>query len=122
MIYVASPYSHRDAGVQHERYRLVRDYVAQGITHGLHMFSPILYGHPLAVECSLPPDANWWKNFNESMMRAADSMWVLKLEGWEDSVGVKMEMTYASRIQLPFYLIDEIDVVEKVRGSNNPNS
>lgn len=106
MIYLASPYSHDSARIMEERYRNAAAFTSRMMRAGHVIFSPIVYGHQLAEAQSLPTDAQWWKEFNETIIRACSDMWVLRLAGWEYSKGVQMEIALANELNMPLYYKD----------------
>ncbi len=109
MIYVASPYSsggspEQRAAAHEERYREAKRFVTYVIVeHGPAPFSPIVYCHPLAVESNLPGDAEYWYKFNMQFLRKSEAVFVLMLDGWEKSKGVKAELDMAQRLRIPVY-------------------
>lgn len=94
MIYVASPYSDPDFFVKQERYHAVCRYCAVLTLCREHCFSPIAHWHPIALKYKLPSDANYWSAYNREMMGFCSVMHVLKLSGWEESLGVQQEIEY----------------------------
>jgi hypothetical protein len=101
LIYLASPYSHPDPAVRNARYEAVARYTILAIREGFVIFSPIVYGHQLALTGDLPTDAEWWRSFNETVIAACDSMIVLQIDGWQESLGVKMEIEFAASRNIP---------------------
>jgi hypothetical protein len=101
MIYLASPYSHPDPAVREQRYAAALLFTAQQLSEGIAIFSPIVYGHQLSIVHSFPTDAKSWASFNDDMLDICDRLWVLKLDGWEQSVGVAEEIRQAKALDLP---------------------
>lgn len=101
MIYVASPYSHVSPDVQRSRFEAVRSYTAMLIHSGLTAFSPIVYAHEMAAAEGFKTDAKSWEQFNIGMLRVSSAMYVLCLQDWEQSIGVKQEIGIASILLLP---------------------
>lgn len=95
MIYVASPYSHENSLVRTARFEAVRSYCAARMSLGEIVFSPIVYGHQFAAIYDHPTDAKFWEDFNHSILIACTECRVLKLDGWDKSVGVEIEIAYA---------------------------
>ena len=96
LIYVASPLTHPDPAVRQRRFETVQDYVGRKFAEGSQdmYFSPIMYSHEIGKHFNLPHDAEFWKNMDHLMLSRCDKLEVLKIEGWEKSVGVRMEMDY----------------------------
>lgn len=101
MIYVASPYSSSDEGIRFRRYLQVREFCWLHMQMGKLLLSPIVYGHQFARDFGAPIDAEFWANFNSELFLQCDTMYVLKLKGWQDSLGVQMEIRWAEREGYP---------------------
>lgn len=106
MIYVASPYSHKNPAVEDHRYLMVETYIAAAFKQGLPAYSPIYYCHLLARKFTLPGDAQYWKRFNNTMMRRADAVHVLQLIGWRESRGVQYELMMAEELAIPIIQVE----------------
>lgn len=100
MIYLASPYSHPNQSFQLERFEAAQKFTAKAITRGHIIFSPIVHCHYLALLFEMPSDFQFWNRYNFGMLAAAKELWVLKLEGWEESLGVNGEIEFATRKRL----------------------
>jgi hypothetical protein len=73
--------------------------------HDLSFFSPICHTHPIAVLCKLPGDWEYWKQYDETMLSRCDEIWVLCLDGVEDSAGVNAEIALAKELGLDVWYI-----------------
>lgn len=101
MIYLASPYTDDDYKVMQRRYELTRDFCAKATKHGHSIISPICHWHPIAVSNSLPGDYKFWWEWNLQILRVCIALWVLKLEGFSRSEGVKKEIFAAEVLGIP---------------------
>jgi len=102
-IYVASPYSSPESGVRNVRYTevmRVRAWLGVGGPR-LVAYSPILHAHPMCIEHDIYDDAAFWRRKNHAMMCRSAGLYILQLDGWEHSTGVKMEKEFADDLQLP---------------------
>jgi hypothetical protein len=107
VVYVASPYTHTDKTVEHERGVAVSMYTASLNVKGIKAFSPIAYGEQLVkYNSKLPTDAKFWEEFNFTFLKACSNLWVLMLEGWEESKGVRDEIAFARALGIPITYID----------------
>ncbi len=106
-IYLASPYSHTSAVRRTERYLKVLEYTALTLMQRIPIFSPIIHCHDMALKYSMPKDAGFWKWYNEEMLKPARELYVLKLDGWEDSVGVRGEIGQAMGLGIPITYVEE---------------
>lgn len=101
MIYLATPYSHKEERIRQARYTAALRGVATLLSAGRHVFSPIAHCHMVALAYDLPGDFLFWKSFNEDMIVRCDELVVLKLEGWESSYGVAQEIAFAEERGIP---------------------
>lgn len=108
MIYVASPYSHENKRVEQQRFLLTESFVNHCLKNlGVLVFSPIVYTHKLAVANAWPTDAGFYMTFNMNMLRRAESMFELRLEGWEMSKGMEVERKIADTLRIPIAQFDQ---------------
>lgn len=103
MIYLASPYSHKDPAVMEERYLAAMDCTAWLLKQKLWVYSPIVHCHEIAKQHSLPTDFEFWKEYNKHMLGLASLLYVLAIPGWTKSIGVAGEMARAREIHLPCF-------------------
>lgn len=80
--------------------------MADGLTAGLWLYSPILHCHPIALAHQLPLDAHSWWEFNRTMLDAANRLFLLKAVGWQSSRGVRQELAYADAEGIPVYTVE----------------
>ena len=59
------------------------------------VYSPIVHCHQLALERNLPTDAGFWGDYNLEMLSAADGLYVMLIDGWKASQGMKHEIIWA---------------------------
>jgi len=101
MIYLASPYSHKDPAVIWERYRAVAKYTTQQLRKGEIIFSPIVYCHQLAVQFGLTGGWDFWEDFDKEFISKSTEVRVYTLSGWDTSVGVTAEIKIAGELGIP---------------------
>lgn len=107
-IYLASPYSHDDSSIKELRYQQAIKAAGYLIDRSIHVFSPIVHSHPITVNRNLPGDWNYWREYDEFMIRSFDMLYVLCEDGWKESAGVDAEMGMAITLNKPvFYMIPE---------------
>lgn len=106
-IYVASPYSHTDATVREGRFKLIAKICARLFKDGKIFFGPILQSHPLAIEGGIE-ETTWdmFSKFDCAWIDKCDEVWVMKIPGWEESVGVRAEINYAHNTGVPVFYLD----------------
>ncbi len=101
MIYLASNYSHDDPAIREARFVAVCQYAAKMMGDGLHVFSPIAMSHPIACHGELPKDWAYWEASDRWFIERCDAVWVLMLDGWADSVGIRAELKIAQELGKP---------------------
>ena len=109
MIYLASPYSHPDPDVREWRYQKVCRVTALLMVAGLNIFSPIAHTHPIAKYGSLDAlDADFYLKYDKEMLGFAEGMYILMLDGWEQSYGIGEERKFANDKNIPVGYLDSI--------------
>lgn len=105
-IYLASPYSSPDAETRALRYQSACYAASAIMKQGCMVFSPIVHSHPLAPR-GLPGDFDFWQGYCLSFLRHwATHLFVCKMDGWQESVGVRAEIEEAKRLCLPVIYIN----------------
>jgi hypothetical protein len=97
LVYLASPYSHPDPAVREQRFRDVCATAATLMRAGYGILSPIAHTHPIAIAGDLPKGWDFWSAYDEALITACTEVWVLMLDGWEESTGVQAEIAIAGR-------------------------
>jgi len=96
-IYLASPYSHPDDTIKIHRFKRIAEVVASLMRKdGKSLFfSPIAFSHPVALYGNM--DGSWvsWKKIDIEFINFCEELWVVMLDGWKESTGVKEELRYA---------------------------
>lgn len=103
LYYLASPYSHPDPIIKKKRAEDVTECAVDLLHHGVFVFAPISYNEPWE-KYNLPGDWNFWQDFDKTFVARCDGgVIVLKIDGWDKSVGVTAEIAFAKSIGLPIY-------------------
>lgn len=103
---MACPYSHPDREV-----RLKRFHAANAVASELmrasreNVFSPISHTHPIAEQGDLPLGWDFWEAYDRAFLSVSHKLYVLMLEGWEESVGVAAELEIAREMAIPVYFL-----------------
>lgn len=95
MIYLAQPYSHPDEKIMHQRY-LSGLYWCHKL-RDRYVYSPIVHWHNVAIAHSMPTEATFWLDLNFHMIELSRAMYVLQLDGWQDSKGLYEEVNYCEK-------------------------
>lgn len=106
-IYLACPYSDPDPAVRRYRYMAVTAAAAAQLTKfGSLVFSPVTHSHYLAEQFGCSQDGGFWKDWYLSFLEHwATHLYVLQLQGWEESKGVNAEIDYAERHNIPIRMM-----------------
>ena len=101
VIYFASPYSHRFRIVRWWRARQIRRIMARCINEqdAIVPFSPIALTHDLDHLC---PDVKWVEDYDVYLLGRFDGMIIVKLPGWDRSVGIKRELNFCFAHSIPY--------------------
>jgi hypothetical protein len=105
MIYLASPYSHRDSAVRQKRFEAACRAAAALLRADIAVFSPIAHSHPIA-EYGVPTTWDFWQRVDRQYLRHCQALVVLRLPGWEASVGVQAEIELARLWGIPVLEVD----------------
>jgi len=106
MIYLAGPYTHKDGAVRVARFEALTKKAAQLMNDGFTVYSPITHGHAIAERHDLPLDFAWWSNQCLDMLSRATTLFVLRLDGYAESIGVAAEIAYAEQLNIKIEFIN----------------
>ncbi|MBR0852135.1 DUF1937 family protein [Bradyrhizobium diazoefficiens] len=109
LIYLACPYTHRDASVRLYRFEQATKAAAALIGQGHIVFSPITMTHPIDIEMAGADNtlgSDFWVTFDEAFMDRCDVFALLPLEGWQESGGIKRELAYFEAQGKPLRILD----------------
>lgn len=93
--YLAAPYSHPYDYIRAQRFDAVTKVAGRLMARGYFVFSPITHTHPMALAWGLDKGYEFWQDYNREMLNRSDALWILMIDGWQDSVGVKNEWQHA---------------------------
>ena len=111
LFYIASPYSHHDPKVVEER---VNDALkcVEHITLNWEVtpFSPVLYTHKIQESGTVPPKG--WYAYDLGFLAKCDELIVLKLDGWNNSFGIALEIGFAMGKGIPIRYLTLEEILE----------
>lgn len=107
LIYLAAPYSSHDPNVMEERFRTISRIAAVLLNNGHHIFSPISHTHPIAIHGKLQTGWDFWREYDEAILKRCNALWLLQLPQWERSKGVRAELIIAHNEWIPCYFLSE---------------
>ena len=105
IFYIATPYSHVNPHIRELRFAQVTEFCARQSNLGVVVFSPITHSHEIA-KYGTPTVWSFWKNIDIEFIQRCAFLVVLKLDGWQDSVGVTAEITLAKEYGATIMYLD----------------
>ncbi len=107
LVYLAAPYTHRCKMTQQMRFHAINIVAAYLMKElGLFIFSPISHSHPIAEDGEIPTTWEFWRPYDEEILRCCGRMIVLTLPGWEESKGVQAEIEIATKLGIDISYLD----------------
>jgi len=109
MVYLASPYS-GTKDEQWRRYETALEAVKYITATGRVPLSPIVHCHFVAAGLDLPGDWDYWGQVSVSYLDGCAELWVLCMDGWDSSTGIRHEIEYARKNSIPvrYVTLDEL--------------
>jgi len=105
-VYLASPYSHKDAAVRAARFDAVCDVTAMLLDDGLAVYSPILQGHTVVPKLlHREDDHGFWMGACLPFIESCDMVGILTINGWRESKGVAMEVLLAMSMGIRVFAV-----------------
>jgi hypothetical protein len=106
LTYLASPYRKYPHGLPLAA-RHVAKIAGRLMIQGIGVFSPIAHSHMLAIYGGILPTANEiWVEFDKRFMLMCDALVVAKMDGWEQSDGIKEEIEFFKEVGKPIFYLD----------------
>jgi hypothetical protein len=103
LVYVAQPYSHSNPKTTRSRLRIGAEYIAKNLNcaDDTVYYSPVCHGETVHQLGNVGGDYKVWKAHSLGMISLASEVHVLCLPGWQLSVGVADEISYANENGIP---------------------
>lgn len=106
LVYLASPYSHPDPAVRHQRFEAVCRMAGRMMEQGQVVYSPIAHSHPISLTMSVSPvDHDFWLRQCFGVLLRSTKLAILTIDGWEASRGIMAELTFAQQHAIPVEFI-----------------
>lgn len=118
MNYLAGPYRSIHSHIMERRYNQLTFVAAQLMLRGETIFSPITHCHYLAKEHASFEGPEFWLTQDLAILRRCDKMYVLQLDGWKQSNGLRDEIAFATEHNIPVEYI----TLEDFSGQNSQHS
>lgn len=114
VVYLASPYSHIHGEVRQARYEAAVEALAIAAREKIVMLSPIVHSHPVAeANKDIPGNWEFWEEADTQLLARCDELWILCIEGWMNSRGVRAEFDFAVRRGIPVRFKEIAKIGEK---------
>lgn len=105
---MAVPYSGPDPAVREARFQAVNRAAAKLMSTGELVFSPISHTHPIALAGGLPLGWDYWEKYDRSILACCRRFIILKVDGWNQSKGVKGEAIIAEQMGVKIETMDPV--------------
>lgn len=111
VVFLGGPYWHEDPEVRSWRAVQYSKAVAAIVTgpsgESTMVYSPVAYGHAIdGYFDDRGVSESYWRRHGIAMLRRSDQLWILKLEGWEESRGLEAELDVARRSNMEITYIE----------------
>ncbi len=109
VIYLASPYMHANEAVRQERHdAAVHAAIRIMAETGEAVFSPIAHSHYMHLWSAGKIGGDWrqWAEFDRAVIASCSAFYVLKLPGWDESVGIAAETRIARELNIPIQHVE----------------
>lgn len=100
LVYVACAFGENDPTIRELRIDLASCFCAEKMREGIVVFCPLIHNYYI-LKHGLPVGWDYWERFNSKLLKRADKLFVLKLKGWEKSVGIQAEIALARKYSIP---------------------
>ncbi len=110
MIYLCCPFTHGDPAVQAYRYKMSCKAASKLFAAGIVCFNPLANSVPAAEFGGCDLSHEKWLAIDLEILRRADELLVVGLDGWTESRGVKSELFEALALAKPVTLVTEADI------------
>ena len=107
LVYVAVPYLNRSNKVINSRFEKVTRFSARLVSEGYRPYSPITHNHLINKYLDLSLEHHDWLKYDFLFLKHCKKLFVLKLPGWEDSIGVAAEIKMAKKLGIPIKYFNE---------------
>lgn len=118
--YLASPYTNDNPRIVQDRFREALRATAHFLRNKVWVYSPIVHCHELACTYSMPKDAKHWEDYNYAMLYSAESLYILGIDGWTISKGVKGEVAKALAFDKPVFLVNDPGTYNEIIQIDGP--
>lgn len=107
MAYIAIPYTDSDKSVVEQRVKILCEIDALLMKIGIFTVSPVLK-HLLFMHAKdLPSDWKYWEEYSYALLARCQTMYVVTVPGWEESIGVQAEIAFCEKMNIKIVYLGE---------------
>lgn len=106
LIYLAGPYSHKTLEFQNLRAAQHCTVAADLRRRGFCVYSPIAETCNISAHTGLGGSWEDWRGHDLRLLAACTHIWVLTIQGWTESRGVRGEIKFCIQNKIPIALYD----------------
>ena len=110
VIYLCVPYTHPNMAVREHRVIEADQAAASLIRQGHIVFSPISHSHRISHHLDNCNDGSFWLEQDVPFLKMADELMVVKLDGWDRSKGIEMEIKIAEGLGKPVRFMEPSEI------------
>lgn len=96
LVYLAAPYSGTKEEIE-ARMKVFSIVDAELLSRGYFTISP-LSKHFILHHSSLPGTWDFWEHYSKKLIAQCNKIIVIKIDGWDTSVGVQAEIAFAEKV------------------------
>ena len=119
LIYLVAPYRHTKDSVQDARLEAVSRVAAALTDADRRVFCPLTHAHALIESGFGFREDEWWYEYDIGLLAHCSELLVLRLPGWSESKGVRLELEAAQSRDI---LISYLDTPERFAGLTSDRS
>ena len=107
LIYLAGPYTHKHKSVMRKREQAHGKAAGDLTKMGIHVYAPIPETCGMVKYGGLN-ETSWefWRGKDLNQLSRCDEIWVMDIEGWTKSLGVKGEVKFAVLNNIPVGILN----------------
>lgn len=107
LTYLAGPYTHPNQQVMEDREIQHSRCAAKLIKQNIHVYAPIAETCMIAKHDDIK-DTGWefWRAKDLNQLSRCDEMYIILMDGWRESKGVRGEVKFAIQNNIPIHLVD----------------
>ena len=104
--YIAIPYTSVDKKVRKFRIEVSDYFYVKLMADGHIVYAPISHNGRVAEKYELPKEWKFWRRIDSEFLKVSKKLWVVRLDGWQTSIGVQTEIRMAKRLKIPIEYLD----------------